>query len=135
MRAAPLQPPGARVACSKGRDMKDQQMERGLFDLTGKVAIITGAAQGMGASHARRFVAEGARVIATDLSGAALRPLTSLGVETHVLDVTDGKAVAEIAALAGTPDILFNCAGFVHAGCILECDEKDFDFSVELNVV
>jgi 2-keto-3-deoxy-L-fuconate dehydrogenase len=79
------------------------------------------------------FAAEGARVIATDISGRALEGLPA-GVETHVLDVTDGVAVAAMAARVGAPDILFNCAGFVHAGTILDCNEAAFDFSVNLNV-
>lgn len=102
--------------------------------LKGKTAFCTASGAGIGLATVRAFVAEGAKVIATDISGAALRPLASEGIETHVLDVTDGGAVAEIAKVVGTPDILFNCAGFVHAGSILECDEDDFDFSVELNV-
>jgi len=82
----------------------------------------------------RAFAREGARVIATDISAAALEPLAADGFETHALDVTDGAAVAALAAQVGAPDILFNCAGYVHAGTILECDEAAFDFSVNLNV-
>jgi 2-keto-3-deoxy-L-fuconate dehydrogenase len=73
-------------------------------------------------------------VIATDISAAALEPLAAEGLETHALDVTDGAAVMTLAARVGAPDILFNCAGYVHAGTILDCDEASFDFSVNLNV-
>ena len=102
--------------------------------LTGKTAFCTASGAGIGLATARAFAAEGARVIATDLSEAALAPLAAEGIETHRLDVTDGAAVAALAARVGAPDILFNCAGFVHAGTILDCDEAAFDFSVSLNV-
>lgn len=101
--------------------------------LSGKTAFCTASGAGIGRATVEAFAAECARVIATDISAAALQGLP-LGVETHVLDVTDGAAVAAIAARVGAPDILFNCAGFVHAGTILDCDEAAFDFSVNLNV-
>jgi 2-keto-3-deoxy-L-fuconate dehydrogenase len=88
----------------------------------------------VGLATVRAFAREGARVIATDISAAALEPLAAEGLETHALDVTDGAAVAALAARVGAPDVLFNCAGYVHAGTILDCDEADFDFSVNLNV-
>jgi 2-keto-3-deoxy-L-fuconate dehydrogenase len=102
--------------------------------LTGKTAFCTAAGAGIGLATARAFAAEGARVIATDISAEALKVLAAEGIETHRLDVTDGAAVAAMAARVGAPDILFNCAGFVHAGTILDCDEAAFDFSVNLNV-
>lgn len=102
--------------------------------LQGKTAFCTASGAGIGLATARAFAAEGARVIATDLSAEALAPLAAEGVETHRLDVTDGAAVAALAARVGAPDILFNCAGYVHAGTILDCDEAAFDFSVNLNV-
>ncbi len=101
--------------------------------LAGKTAFCTASGAGIGRATVEAFAAEGARVIATDISAKALAGLPE-GVETHVLDVTDGAAVAAVAARVGAPDILFNCAGFVHAGTILECDEAAFDFSVNLNV-
>ena len=102
--------------------------------LQGKTAFCTASGAGIGLATVRAFVAEGARVVATDISAEALAVLDAEGVETHVLDVTDGGAVAAIAARVGAPDILFNCAGYVHAGTILDCDEAAFDFSVNLNV-
>lgn len=101
--------------------------------LEGKTAFCTASGAGIGRATVEAFAAEGARVIATDISGPALEGLPK-GVERHVLDVTDGAAVAALAARVGAPDILFNCAGFVHAGTILDCDEAAFDFSVNLNV-
>jgi 2-keto-3-deoxy-L-fuconate dehydrogenase len=101
--------------------------------LSGKTAFCTASGAGIGRATVEAFAAEGARVIATDISASALEGLP-VGVETHVLDVTDGAAVAALAARVGAPDILFNCAGFVHAGTILDCDEAAFDFSVNLNI-
>ncbi|ALN74283.1 SDR family oxidoreductase [Aureimonas sp. AU20] len=102
--------------------------------LAGKTAVVTAAAQGMGRAAALEFVAEGASVLATDINAAALEDLKADGIETQVLDVTDAEAVKAFCAGRAAPDILFNCAGYVHAGTILECEEKDFDFSVALNV-
>jgi 2-keto-3-deoxy-L-fuconate dehydrogenase len=102
--------------------------------LKGKTAFCTASGAGIGLATARAFAAEGARVIATDVSAEALKVLAAEGIETHRLDVTDGAAVAALAAQVGAPDILFNCAGFVHNGTIMDCDEAAFDFSVNLNV-
>jgi 2-keto-3-deoxy-L-fuconate dehydrogenase len=102
--------------------------------LKGKTAFCTASGAGIGLATARAFAAEGARVIATDLSAEALKTLAAEGIETHPLDVTDGAAVTALAARVGAPHILFNCAGYVHAGTILDCDEAAFDFSVSLNV-
>jgi 2-keto-3-deoxy-L-fuconate dehydrogenase len=102
--------------------------------LAGKTAVVTAAGQGMGRAAALDFAAEGAKVLATDINAAALDELTVHGIETQVLDVTDAQAVKAFCAARTAPAILFNCAGFVHAGTILECEEKDFDFSVALNV-
>ncbi|WP_337267302.1 SDR family oxidoreductase [Oryzifoliimicrobium ureilyticus] len=99
--------------------------------LAGKKVFITAAGQGIGRASAERFIALGANVIATDINEAALSSLS--GAQTHVLDVLDSKAVADLAAKIGPVDVLFNCAGFVHAGTILECEEKDWDFSFNLN--
>ena len=103
--------------------------------LKGKTAFVTAAGQGIGRATAEAFVREGARVIATDINAALLADLAqAMGCETRVLDVTDANAVTAAAQAAGAVDILFNGAGFVHAGTILDCDERAFDFSFDLNV-
>lgn len=100
--------------------------------LAGKTAVITAAAQGIGRASAELFAREGARVIAADINADALATLE--GCETHVLDLLDGAAITAFGKKIGEIDVLFNCAGFVHAGTILTTDEKDFDFSFDLNV-
>ena len=103
--------------------------------LAGKTALITAAAQGIGRATAEAFAAEGARVIATDLNAAKLAEIENIaGIETRSLDVLDTDAIAQAAREVGAVDILFNCAGFVHHGTILECDEDAWDFSFQLNV-
>jgi len=103
--------------------------------LKGKHAFITAAGQGMGRAAAIAFAAEGARVWATDIDAAALDSLARTpNVTTRVLDVTDGAAVERVAKEAGDVDVLFNCAGFVHHGTILECSERDWDRSFDINV-
>lgn len=103
--------------------------------LEGKTAFVTAAGQGIGRATAEAFVREGARVIATDINEALLADLANAtGCETHRLDVTDANAVTAAARAAGAVQILFNGAGYVHAGTILDCDEKAFDFSFDLNV-
>ena len=103
--------------------------------LAGKKALITAAGQGIGRASALAFAREGATVIATDINAAALDSLAAEmpGIETRLLDVTDGDAVAAAAREIGAVDVLFSCAGFVAGGTILECDEKDYDFSFNLN--
>ncbi|MCJ8338781.1 MAG: SDR family oxidoreductase [Pseudomonadales bacterium] len=100
--------------------------------LTGKTCVITAAGQGIGRATAIQYAAEGARVIATDINEQALSGLQ--GIETAVLDVTDSQAIKEFAATTGDIDVLFNCAGIVHAGDILNCPQEDLDFALELNV-
>lgn len=103
--------------------------------LQGKTAFVTAAGQGIGRATAEAFVREGARVIATDINAELLADLArSTGCTTRRLDVTDATAVLEAAKDAGPVNILFNGAGYVHAGTILDCDEKAFDFSFDLNV-
>jgi 2-keto-3-deoxy-L-fuconate dehydrogenase len=100
--------------------------------LAGKTALVSAAGAGIGRASALAFLREGARVIATDVNIEALAGLE--GCETHRLDVRDAQAIAALAEAVGGLDILFNCAGFVHAGTILDCDEAAWDFSFDLNV-
>jgi 2-keto-3-deoxy-L-fuconate dehydrogenase len=100
--------------------------------LKGKRVLCTAAAQGIGRAVAEAFIREGAVVIATDINEVKLADLK--GATTCRLDVTDAKAVAALAADIGAVDVLFNCAGYVHQGSILDCDEADWDFSFNLNV-
>jgi 2-keto-3-deoxy-L-fuconate dehydrogenase len=103
--------------------------------LAGKTAFITAAGQGIGRGAALAFAREGAKVWATDVNAKALAEIEGKeGMRTRVLDVTDEAAIAKTAAEVGPVDVLFNCAGFVHHGTILECTPKDWDFSFNLNV-
>ncbi|NOD36597.1 MULTISPECIES: SDR family oxidoreductase [unclassified Ruegeria] len=103
--------------------------------LAGKTALITAAGQGIGRATAELFAAEGARVIASDINDASLTELGGIaGIEQLNLDVTDNEAVTAAAADLPNLDILFNCAGYVAGGSILECEEQDWDFSFDLNV-
>lgn len=103
--------------------------------LAGKTAFITAAAQGIGQATALAFAREGAQVWATDVNAKALAGLDGRdGIRTRVLDVLDEAAIAKAAAEAGPVDILFNCAGYVAHGSILDCSNKDWDFSFNLNV-
>jgi 2-dehydro-3-deoxy-L-fuconate 4-dehydrogenase len=101
--------------------------------LAGKVALITGAGQGMGRATALVFAREGAKVWATDKNAAALEDFGP-GVRARPLDVTDAAAVARVAAEVGDIDVLFNCAGYVHQGTILDCTPADWDVSMNVNV-
>ena len=103
--------------------------------LAGKAALVTAAGQGIGRATAEAFAREGARVIATDINDAALAELSRIpGITAHHLDVRDGAAVQSLVAGLGPLQVLFNGAGFVHAGTILECDDAAWDFSFDLNV-
>ncbi|MFS8183296.1 SDR family oxidoreductase [Pseudovibrio denitrificans] len=103
--------------------------------LTGKTALITAAGQGIGRATVEAYAAEGAKVFATDINEAALAELNAIdGVTGLKLDVTNADEVQETLKKTGPLDILFNCAGFVHNGTILECDEDAWDFSFNLNV-
>ena len=103
--------------------------------LAGKTAFVTAAGQGIGRGAALAFAREGAKVWATDINAKTLADLEGKdGIRTRVLDVLDEAAVGKAAAEVGQVDILFNCAGFVHHGTILDCTLKDWDFSFNLNV-
>lgn len=102
--------------------------------LEGKLALVTAAGQGIGRAAAEAMAREGARVIATDINADSLRALSEQGLETRVLNVRDAAAVVALAAEIGAVDILFNCAGFVANGTILDCSEEEWDFSFDLNV-
>ena len=103
--------------------------------LDGKLSLITAAAQGIGRATVEAFAREGARVIATDINAEKLAELNGLpGVETRVLNVLDSAAVKAAAAEIGRIDILFNCAGVVHNGTILEMPDKDLEFAFDLNI-
>jgi 2-keto-3-deoxy-L-fuconate dehydrogenase len=104
--------------------------------LQGKVAFVTAAGQGIGRAIAEAFLAEGAKVIATDVEKSKLHDLVS--ADRHQLDV---RSTPEVEALAkaivkdsGAPNILVNCAGYVHNGTVLDCSEDDWNFSFDLNV-
>ena len=99
--------------------------------LQGKTALITAAGAGIGRATAIAFAREGCRVIATDLDVAKLEGLSG---ELHALDVRSTDVVRALATSVGPIDILFNCAGYVHHGTVLDCSEEDWDFSFDLNV-
>ena len=100
--------------------------------LKGKVAVVTAAGQGIGRAIAEAFVKEGATVYATDVDRAKLEGLAR--AKKSKLDVTSTRAVDAFAAKVGKIDILVNVAGYVHHGTVLDCSEKDWDFSFDLNV-
>ncbi|MGO9773882.1 MAG: SDR family oxidoreductase [Roseiarcus sp.] len=98
--------------------------------LKGKTALLTAAAAGIGRATAEAFAAEGARVIATDID---LAGLAGLDAEPRRLNVRSTEAIEALAREVGPIDVLFNCAGFVHHGSVLECSDADWDFSFDLN--
>ncbi|HEF4725271.1 SDR family oxidoreductase [Burkholderia multivorans] len=108
--------------------------------LQGKRALVTAAGQGIGRATALRFAREGADVLATDIDEAALARLAAdadaagTRVTTRGLDVTDATAIAALSAAEPAFDVLFNCAGYVHHGSILDCDDAAWTFSWQLNV-
>lgn len=103
--------------------------------LKGKTALVTSAAQGIGRSTAIAMAREGAKVYATDIREDLLAALAKevSGIEGFALDVLNPEAIAAAAKRASDVDVLFNCSGFVHHGTILDCDEKAWDFSFDLN--
>ena len=103
--------------------------------LAGKTAFITAAAQGMGRGAALAFAREGAKVWATDLNAEKLREIEGKdGIRTRVLDVTDQAAIAKVATEVGDIDVLFNCAGIVHNGTILDCTPEQWEQAFNVNV-
>jgi 2-keto-3-deoxy-L-fuconate dehydrogenase len=103
--------------------------------LAGKTALITAAGQGIGHATAVQMAREGATVFATDVNPALLEKLAGLpGIVTRPLDVLDDAAIARTLDALPPLSILFNCAGYVHHGTILDCQPEDWDFSFRLNV-
>lgn len=106
-----------------------------MADLTGKIVLITAAAQGIGRASVEAFVKAGAKVIATDINAGKLAELDGMaGVTTRRLDVLSAEAVNQAVAEIGHIDVLFNCAGVVHSGTVLEMSDADMDFALDLNV-
>lgn len=106
-----------------------------MADISGKVALITAAAQGIGRASALAFAKAGAKVIATDINAEKLKDLEGQpGITTRVLNVLSTEDVEKAVAEIGRIDILFNCAGVVHSGTILEMPDKDLEFAFDLNV-
>ncbi len=101
--------------------------------LAGKRALVTAAAQGIGRASALAMAEAGAQVFATDLNAEALADLEHANIETFALDVRADAAVSEGVARAN-PDVLFNCAGFVHHGTVLEATDAEWDFAFDLNL-
>jgi len=104
--------------------------------LAGKRCLITAAGQGIGRATALAFAEQGATVWATDINTEALERLRTehTAIQTQLVDATDADAIAGLPETTGAIDVLFNCAGFVHHGTILDCEEKDWTFSFDLNV-
>lgn len=106
-----------------------------MADLTGKIVLITAAAQGIGRASVEAFARAGASVMATDINAAKLAELDGMpGVTTRVLDVLSTEAVRTAVAEIGRIDVLFNCAGVVHSGTVLEMSDADLEFALNLNV-
>ena len=106
-----------------------------MADLTGKIVLITAAAQGIGLASALAFAHAGAKVIATDINATKLAELDKVeNITTRVLDVLSDAAVNEAVTEIGRIDVLFNCAGVVHSGTVLEMSDNDLDFALNLNV-
>ena len=106
-----------------------------MADLNGKIVLITAAAQGIGRASVEAFVRAGARVIATDINAAKLAELDGMAnVTTRVLNVLSTEEVNRAVAEIGRIDVLFNCAGVVHSGTVLDMPDKDLEFAFDLNL-
>lgn len=106
-----------------------------MADLNGKITLITAAAQGIGRASVEAFARAGAKVIATDINAEKLSELNGLAnVTTRVLNVLSADEVNKAVAEIGRIDVLFNCAGVVHSGTVLEMSDKDLEFAFDLNV-
>ena len=106
-----------------------------MADLTGKITLITAAAQGIGRASVEAFARAGAKVIATDINAGKLAELDGMAnVTTRVLNVLSADEVHKAVAEIGRIDVLFNCAGVVHSGAVLEMPDKDLEFAFDLNV-
>lgn len=106
-----------------------------MTDLKGKTVLVTAAAQGIGRASALAFARAGARVHATDINMERLEEIGDMrGITIGHLDVLSDEEVASFVAGIGAVDVLFNCAGYVHSGSILEMKDEDFDFAIDLNV-
>jgi len=104
-----------------------------MINLKGKTALLTASGQGIGKATALAFSNAGAYVIATDINKESLKELNGKVNETHVLDVTNYEAIKRLVSSIKSPDILFNCAGVVHNGTILESNDDEWDFAFNLN--
>lgn len=106
-----------------------------MTDLTGKTVLITAAGQGIGRATAEAFAHAGATAHATDINEAALAAMADIqGIVTHRLDVLNAAAVDDLVNRIGAVDVLFNCAGVVHGGTILQMPDSDLDFAIDLNI-
>ena len=104
-----------------------------MINLKGKTALLTASGQGIGFAVAKAFAASGAYVIATDVNSKTLSTLDGIVSETHLLNVTDNNAIKSLVKSIKEPDILFNCAGIVNNGTILEANDNEWDFAFNLN--
>ena len=105
-----------------------------ILDLSGKTALVTAAGQGIGRASAEAYARAGAKVFATDINEQTLAELAQIpGITSLPLDVRDDTAIRAVLDQTGPLDVLFNCAGVVHAGSVLDCAEDDWDFAFDLN--
>src|SRR5258708_5145541 len=118
-------------AASAAPSAREQVRMSGRLD--GKTAFVTAAGQGIGRATALAFAAAGARVIATDIDEAKVHQIASDAIHTAKLDVLHAADIARAAFDAGATDILFNCAGLVHQGTVLEATDDEWSFAFELN--